>query len=136
MERHEAAALLETVAKSLRDNPQQLHFNVTVNVGSITGFTAQNSGGIGFQANNTGGVGFQSSTNIGDVQVKIAQERAKPAIDRQFGELVYQLESAASELRGATPDRGKLRSAAAWLGKEWIPGVISGVAVNALSAFL
>ena len=79
METHEAAELVETVAKSIAENPSQFHFEINIAgtqamaIGGGTGFFAQAVGG---EPGSTT-IGFQSSMSGEDV--KIAQKTANPA---------------------------------------------------------
>ena len=50
MQLTEAADLVKAVTDALRANPGQFHLEI-----NVSGFNAQNTGGVGFLAQNTGG---------------------------------------------------------------------------------
>jgi len=98
MTSEEAIELLNQVIKSLRDNPSQFHFEI-----SVTGFKASNTGGVGYQVSPVGGgpgsttIGMMSSPSSGDIS--IAQKRATDETEKQINDLVSSLEEFTSAVR-------------------------------------
>lgn len=86
MESPKAAELIHAISSSLGANPAQFQINV-----SMSGFSAQNTGGVGYLAQNTGGVGF--SSNMGNTSVQIANQQASGTIDAQMAILLSKLGS-------------------------------------------
>lgn len=135
MQNHEAAELIEAIAKSLRTDPAQFHISVRVVGQQVTSY-----GGTGMSISVTGGaagsrtVGNQVSMDGASVQ--IAHGQANVAVQEQIAALCAQLEQISAELRKPNPDRSALQAAYDALKGTWVPGVIIGVLGNLLSKAL
>lgn len=129
MESQEAAELVRAISSSLRANPAQFQINV-----SMSGFSAQNTGGVGYLAQNTGGVGFSSS--MGNASVRIAHQQAGGAIDANMAVLLSKLEALEEYLRQPLPEKSKLKALAESVyAEKWVPGVITALIAALLKGF-
>jgi len=134
MKIHEAADLIEAIAKSITENPSQFHFEINVigtqgtAIGGGTGIFVQTSGGgPGSQT-----TGFQSSMN--GANIEIAQKLADAAIGQEMSKLVDTLKNVVSELRSANPDKTRISAIVDSLKQSWIPNVITSVVASIISA--
>lgn len=102
MESQESADLIQVVSSSFRANSAQLQVNK-----SLSGFSAQNNGGVGFLAQNTGGVGF--SANMEDPRIQFADYQTIKAIDGKMVGLVSKLDEIEGYRRQASPEKSNLK---------------------------
>ena len=129
MESQEAAGLIRAISSSLRANPAQFQINV-----SMSGFSAQNTGGVGYVAQNTGGVGFTS--NMGNASVQIAHQQAGGTIDAQMAILLLKLDAIEAHLMKPIPEKSKLIALAdAVYAEKWVPDVIIALISALLKGF-
>jgi hypothetical protein len=133
MEAYEAAELIEAIARSVRENPGQFHFDITVTgtkataIGGGTGLSVQ---AVGSEAGSTT-IGFQSS--VGPANIEIAQRTANAAIQQEMSALVQTLNNLVSELRSKNPDKKRIDTILASLKQSWIPNVIASVVANIIT---
>ncbi|MEK7823988.1 MAG: hypothetical protein AAB290_02960 [Candidatus Eisenbacteria bacterium] len=123
MTTHEAADLIEQMAKSLEDDPAQFHIEL-----AITGTQVSvHGGGTGLNVQTTGGgagsrtTGFSSVASTGDV--RITQGKADREFRARLQEVVGTLRQIAAELRATAPDGKKIGGWVRGLA-EWVPLVI------------
>ena len=127
MKSTEAAELIHVISSSLRANPGQFQINI-----SLSGFSAQNTGGVGFQAQNTGGIGFNS--NMSNANIQVAQQQTGEAIDARISSLLSKLDAIEDQLRQPTPANGTLKVLAeAIYADKWVPGVITAMVTALLN---
>jgi len=133
MNTQEAAQIIEAIANSIRENPSQFQFAVHVSIIGASG-TAY-GGGVGMMGvAQGGGTGIHASASTGNMQIEIAQERGESAMNQQIEALVSHLSVMAQELKSGSPDKSKLKKMFESLKDTWVPGVISSVVGNLLSA--
>jgi hypothetical protein len=133
MEISEAAELVEAIARSIKENPNQFHFEISITGTRATAF----GGGTGLHVQVTGGepgsttVGFQSS--IGQTDIQIAQKAATAASQKAMSELIIALNNLASELRSKSPDKKRIHIILESLKQSWVPNVITSVVANVIT---
>jgi len=134
MKTSEAEALIRVVLDSIRSNPHQFNFNVTVKTVGAMGIGGAGGPGIVGIANG-GGIGFQvSSSSPSQVQIQIAHEQAEQAISKQADIVFQTLESILQELRSQTMSAEKSDSFIAQLKSTWIPNVLISLIGTILQA--
>lgn len=133
MEIYEAAELVETIAKSIAENPSQFHFEINIAGTRATAI----GGGIGLSVQAVGGgpgsktIGFQS--NISGGNVKIAQKTANAAIGQEMSRLVEALSNLASELRSTTPNKKCIDAILDFLKQSWVPNAITSIVASIIT---
>ncbi|WP_346814889.1 hypothetical protein [Aeromonas hydrophila] len=133
MKTSEAEALIRVVLDSIRSNPHQFNFNVTVKPVGAMGIGGAGGPGIVGIANG-GGIGFQVSSSPSQVQIQIAHEQAEQAISKQADIVFQTLESILQELRSQTMSAEKSVSFIAQLKSTWIPNVLISLIGTILQA--
>jgi predicted GTPase len=115
MTKEEAASFIETIGKSLKDNPTQFQTNlhVTVNQGKSCV--------------------VDLSSYQGEAEVRIAQEAGIDKIKEQMEAAIDLLNNIATQLRSRAPDKGKISNYLRAL-KDWLPPVVTSVVANLISA--
>ena len=131
MHPHHAAQVVESIVESLKNNPNQFHFNVHV---SATGMKAVSHGGIGaIGIAQGGGTGIHATVSMNDADVNIAQQKADAAINEQCQSLLNALSELAQELRAEKPDQSKVKRIYESLKNTWVPDVITSVVGNLIT---
>ena len=133
MEILEAAELIEAIAGSIRENPSQFHFEISVigtqatSIGGGTGLSVQARGsGPGSTT-----IGYQST--ISGANIQIAHKAANDAIRQEMSALVQALNNLASELRSSSPDKKRISVILDSLKQSWIPNVVTSVVANIIT---
>lgn len=133
MTNQEVAQILEGMANSLRENPSQFQF--TVHVTTIGASGTAYGGGVGMMGiAQGGGTGIHASASTGSTQVGIAQKRGESAMGQKIQALADQLSAMAQEMKNDSPDKSKMEKMYESLKATWVPGVISSVVGNLLTA--
>ncbi len=133
METHEAAELVETIARSIAENPGQFHFEINITgtqataIGGGTGLSVHAAGG----APGSSTIGFQS--NISGANIKIAQKAANAAIEQEISALVRTLNELTFELRSKTPDKKHINAILDSLKQSWIPNAIISMVTSIIT---
>jgi hypothetical protein len=132
MNAQEAADIVRSISKSIRENPAEFRVNI-----SIVGQQVTSHGGTGQSISAVGG--GSGSTTIGQrvglsgTSVRISQDFATEAMNQELKALVDSLDAIAIELESASPNKSKLEKIYNSLKGEWVPGVITSVIGNVLS---
>jgi len=133
MEIHEAAEIIEAIARSVKENPNQFHFEL-----NITGTRATAiGGGTGLSVQAIGGgpgsktIGFQSTISSPDIE--IAQKTANTATQREMLALAEALNNLASELRLTTPNKKRITEILDSLKQSWVPNMITSIVANIIT---
>jgi len=133
MEIHEAAEIIETIARSVKEEPSQFHFEINVTGTRATAI----GGGTGLSVHAIGGapgsktIGFQSS--IGSSDVEIAHKAANAAIQKEMLALAEELSNLASELRLTTPNKTRINQILNSLKQGWVPNMITSIVANIIT---
>ena len=129
----EAADIAQTIADSLKSDPDQ--FSISV---SVVGQQITSHGGVGLSITATGGEPgsrtIGQSISIDGGQMEILRGNADQAMKEQIAALARSIEGIAGELRHDAPDRSKIRQVLDSFTGTWVPGLIIGVLSNAVSA--
>ncbi|WP_429065561.1 hypothetical protein [Aeromonas veronii] len=133
MNTSEAETLIQVIFDSIRSNPHQFNFNVTVKTIGAMGIGGVGGPGIVGIANG-GGIGFQVSSSPSQVQIQIAHEQAEQAISNQADIVFQTLESILQELRSQTMSAEKSNGFIAQLKSTWIPNVLISLIGTILQA--
>lgn len=134
MDKEIASKLIKVMAESIKNDPAQFNFNISV-IGTMA--TASN-GGTGISVSAIGGgagsttIGLQSS--VGGPQIKIAKSSADAAISEKVENLYGVLSEIAEKVK--TDDKGTIEKLYNSLKNTWVPGVITSVLGNILSLSL
>jgi|GEM_PF-1802378 len=134
MDKEIASKLIKVIAESIKNDPAQFNFNISV-IGTMA--TASN-GGTGMSVSAIGGgvgsttIGLQSS--IGGPQIKIAKSSADAAMLEKIENLYSVLNEIAEKVK--TADKGTIEKLYNSLKNTWVPGVITSVLGNILSLSL
>lgn len=133
MEIHEAAEIIEAIARSVKENPSQFHFEL-----NITGTRATAiGGGTGLSVQAIGGgpgsktIGFQSTISSPDIE--IAQKTANTATQKEMLALAEALNNLASELRLTTPNKKRITEILDSLKQSWVPNTITSIVANIIT---
>ncbi len=127
MKASDAAEIIDAMARSIRENPSQFHFEINVigtqatAIGGGTGLSVQARGG----GPGSTTIGYQST--ISGANIEIGQKAANAAIRQEMSALVQTLNNLASELRLASPDKKRINVILDSLKQSWIPNVIASV---------
>jgi hypothetical protein len=131
----EAASLIEGIAASIRAEPAQFHFNVSI---SMVGTRVTHHGpGIGMQVTATGGgpgshtVGLQSSVSMNDATFEVARQRTNAEMSQMCGKLLSTLDEIAVGLRDGSMSK---KAAMQKRYEQWVPPLITSTVANILSA--
>ena len=131
MTTNEAADVIRSMSQSLASQPGQ--FKITVNV---TGQQVTSYGGTSLNISAVGGasgsktIGQSVAASGGSMQIQQGQQ----AFDAAMRNLVDTLNCIATELEVPSPDKSKINSVYKSLLGTWVPGVITSVIGNVLSA--
>ncbi len=138
MTHNEAASLIETMLNSMKQNPAQFNFNVSVTTVGAMGIGGSGGHGIVGIANGPGVGVYASASSPTAAQIEIAQQSANSELNAQFQVIQSVLENIVSELRFQTISAQKKETFLAQLKKTWLPNVlvtlISSIITNALGA--
>ncbi|ALQ50509.1 hypothetical protein [Nitrosomonas ureae] len=126
MNNNEAAFLIQTMLKSMRENPAQ--FNFTVNVTTVGAMGIGGPGGAGIVGiANGSGVGVYASASASapsQMQIQISEQRANQELNAQFTKIQSILESIITELENTTISREKSETFIGKLKSTWLPNVV------------
>lgn len=132
MNNNEAVFLVETMLKSMQENPAQFNFSVSVTTVGAMGVGGSGGAGIVGIANGPG-VGVNVSASApSQMQIQIAEQRANHELNAQFSEIQATLELIISELKSNTLSREKNETFLRKLKSTWLPNVV----VTAIAAIL
>jgi hypothetical protein len=124
MNTQDAADLIQSILDSMRSNPVQFNFQVSVTTVGAMGFGGPEGAGIVGIANG-GGIGVQASAaSPSNVQVQIAQQQASAEINAQAAAALRTLESIVAELRSQSLSTASKDGFLAQLRSTWLPNVI------------
>ena len=124
MNTQEAANLIQSILDSMKANPAQFNFNVSVTTVGAMGIGGSGGAGIVGIAHG-GGIGFQASASSpSSVQIQIAQQQANAEINAQASVALTALESIVQELRSQSISAAKRDGIVAQLKTTWLPNVI------------
>jgi hypothetical protein len=107
MDKSTVISIIGEILESYRQNPAQNHFEI-----NVTGFVANNSGGIGFSSSPMGGgpgsttIGMQSSMDR--AQMSIAQSQVNESINEINETIINSLGAIIDELNNDAPDKSKI----------------------------
>ena len=125
MDVKDASKIIDSIAESIKDHPNQFHIEV-----NVTGQSISSYGGIGAVISATGGA--PGSTTIGQsvsmngAQIEIAQ-KARTAMNQQLQSLVEALNQISSELKAQQPNKSKISGIYKSLKETWVPQLIVSV---------
>ena len=132
MNANEAADIIDAMAASLRNQPQQ--FNISI---KVTGQSIVSHGGTGMSISVSGGGPGSTTTgnkvSISDAQVELAQQQGTQAMEEQVEALLASLAGLSKEFRSSKPNTTLIKQAIHSLRDTWVPGVIIGVLGNIAS---
>lgn len=111
MNASEAAQIIESVAKSLREDPTQFYYNV--NVTQIGTRITQTGPGTGLSVNVTSGgsgttIGYVSSVQGGNIDIEAVRQGFDKRIEEEVNRIAVTLDSIASTLKSPSPDKSLL----------------------------
>lgn len=136
MNSYEAATLVQSILDSMKADPAQFSFNVSVTMVGAMGIGG--SGGAGIVGiSNGGGIGFQASASApSHMQIQIAQQQANAEINKQATVALEALESIVRELRSQSMSTAKRDGFLAQLKTTWLPNVIVTLVGTILNAVI
>jgi hypothetical protein len=124
MNTQEATTLIQSILDSMKTNPTQFNFNVSVKTIGAMGIGGPGGAGIVGIANG-GGIGFQASAaSPSSMQIEIAQQQANAHINAQADVALNALESIVQELRNQSMSVAKRDGFIAQLKTTWLPNVV------------
>jgi hypothetical protein len=124
MNTEEAAFLIRTIADSMRANPAQFSFNVSVRTVGAIGIGGQGGPGIVGIAQG-GGIGFQASASSPTTtQIQIAHQQASAEINAQAAAALAALDAIVKELQSQSLTAAKRDGFIAQLKSTWLPNVV------------
>lgn len=131
MTKEQASQLIKDIAVSIKNDPTQFHFNV-----SITGMNVRAAGGsTGLIVSATGGGPGSNTTglnvSLNQAQIDIARQGVSTALSEQVSALCDTLNQIAQSIEVENKDR--VRALYQSLLNTWVPGVITSVVGNVLS---
>lgn len=135
MNKQDAIEVLQSLISSICESPDQFQIHI-----KVVGQSIVSHGGIGQVVSATGGaagsttIGQSVSVSSGDVT--IANQKAKRALDEQFGALISSLEKIKGELASQNTDISLVEKIFNSLKETWVPGVITSVLGTILSSAL
>lgn len=132
MNNNEAAFLIETMLKSMRENPAQFNFSVNVTTVGAMGIGGPGGAGIVGIANGPGVGVYASASAPSQMQIQIAEQQANQEFNVQFGKIQSILETIIAELKSNTMSREQSETFVGKLRSTWLPNVV----VTAIAAIL
>ncbi len=132
MNNNEAAFLVETMLKSMRENPAQFNFSVNVTTVGAMGIGGPGGAGIVGIANGPGVGVYASASAPSQMTIQIAEQRANQELNAQFAKIQSFLEAIISDLKNNTMSREKSETFVGKLKSTWLPNVV----VTAIAAIL
>ena len=136
MNTQEAANLIQSILDSMKANPAQFNFNVSVTTVGAMGIGGPGGAGIVGIAHG-GGIGFQASASApSSMQIRIAQQQANAEINAQASVALGALESIVQELRNQSISAAKRDGFVAQLKSTWLPNVIVTLVGEILSSVI
>lgn len=124
MNNNEAAFLIQTMLKSMRENPAQFNFTVNVTTVGAMGIGGPGGAGIVGIANGPGVGVYASASAPSQMQIQISEQRANQELNAQFTKIQSILESIITELENTTISREKSETFIGKLKSTWLPNVV------------
>ncbi|PXX14033.1 hypothetical protein [Nitrosomonas ureae] len=124
MNNNEAAFLIQTMLKSMRENPAQFNFTVNVTTVGAMGIGGPGGAGIVGIANGSGVGVYASASAPSQMQIQISEQRANQELNAQFTKIQSILESIITELENTTISREKSETFIGKLKSTWLPNVV------------
>jgi len=124
MNNNEAAFLIQTMLKSMRENPAQFNFTVNVTTVGAMGIGGPGGPGIVGIANGPGVGVYASASAPSQMQIQISEQRANQELNAQFTKIQSILESIIMELENTTISREKSETFIGKLKSTWLPNVV------------
>lgn len=124
MNNNEAAFLIQTMLKSMRENPAQFNFTVNVTTVGAMGIGGPGGAGIVGIANGPGMGVYASASAPSQMQIQISEQRANQELNAQFTKIQSILESIITELENTTISREKSETFIGKLKSTWLPNVV------------
>lgn len=124
MNNNEAAFLIQTMLKSMRENPVQFNFTVNVTTVGAMGIGGPGGAGIVGIANGSGVGVYASASAPSQMQIQISEQRANQELNAQFTKIQSILESIITELENTTISREKSETFIGKLKSTWLPNVV------------
>ena len=133
MKAKEAAEVIDGIIQSLRDNPAQFNIAVNTSVAGAVGVGGPGGPGIVGVAQG-GGVGFMGVASApSQVQIDIAQGRAKEELTQEFERCLAVLEQIRDEILKKTPSKSRLEKLVDSLKEKWLPNVIAATVAQLIA---
>ena len=127
MNTQEATTLIQSILDSIKTNPAQFQFNVTVSSAGAVGIGGPGGPGI-VGISNGGGVGFQASASAPtNLQIQIAQEQASAEMHAEVSAALKALESIVQELKSQTMTEAKRDGFIGQLKSTLLPNAITTI---------
>ena len=124
MNKKEFVEIVEDIIKSLKENPNQFHVNISI---SKTGLKVESSGrSTGISSTVYGGTGISARAEAGKVDIEIAQGIANQEFKKRLDKLIESLEKIKTEIKKDKPDKNRLRSLIDEL-KPYSPAIVGAV---------
>ena len=134
MDNQTAIKLIQGIADSIKNNPNQFHFEINI----IGTNVVNNAPGIGLAVTANGGgpgsntVGFQSNLNASDIS--IVQKKADGEINSQINKLTDALDGIIVELKQSSVNESKINNLYKSILGNWVPNVITNTIGGILAA--
>lgn len=132
MKKEEIIDILNSIAESLTERPNQ--FNIEIN---LSGTSVSNQGGIGIiaTAQAPGSIGYQSTVNANSsVEIKIEKENSK--IEEEILDCVLKIQLIISEINKNQPKKDVIVSALDYMKNKVLPAVIINVITKLVSNYI
>ena len=127
MNTQEATTLIQSILDSIKTNPAQFQFNVTVSSAGAVGIGGPGGPGI-VGISNGGGVGFQASASAPtNLHIQMAQEHASAEMHAEVSAALKALESIVQELKSQTMTEAKRDGFIGQLKSTLLPNAITTI---------
>lgn len=124
MNKEEFARIVDSIIKSLKENPNQFHVNINI---SSTGLRVESSGrSTGIRSIVYGGTGINARAETGKEDIRIAQGIASQEFRKRLSKLIGSLEEIRTEVKKDKPDKSRMRTILDEL-KPYAPAIVSAV---------
>jgi uncharacterized protein YcfJ len=136
MKKEEIVELINSIIESLKTNPSQFYFDVSVNTIGMKASATQ--GGIGAVGQAFGGgTGINVRTSVGDTEINVANKIADEKIQEQMNDAISLLEKLKDAISQKTNDTGRIKSILDdFRASKILSGVISSVLGYLLTKYL
>ena len=125
---NDAIQLIETILKSLRNDPAQFQFSV--NVTTVGAMSIGGGGGAGIVGigGGPGSIGFSAAASApSQMTIDIAKQNATKEMNSQVNKIVLILQQIVDELRAKTITKGKKENFLAQLSNTLLPEALKNV---------